>query len=101
MSTPCFNGWVALKSNSSKIFNTSNAIIPKTVAVVKRFPVRNGSIGGINPKWKLYFERKFYSFVLPGRPSHIDKHILSRLIVHEKSSINAHAKGANIIFPRR
>lgn len=38
-----------VKSNSSNIFKTSNESIPKTVAVVKRFDVRNGSIGGIKP----------------------------------------------------
>jgi hypothetical protein len=43
------NGSPALKRSSSKIFNTSNARIPKTVAVVKRFAVRNGSMGGIKP----------------------------------------------------
>ena len=48
-SIACSNGFPALKSNSSKIFNTSNARIPNTVAVVNRFAVRNGSMGGITP----------------------------------------------------
>jgi len=39
-----------LNNNSSKIFNTSNARIPKIVAVVKRFAVRKGSIGAIKPE---------------------------------------------------
>ncbi len=49
MSTPRFNGSPVLNTSSSKIFSTSNARIPKTVAVVKRFAVRNGSIGAIKP----------------------------------------------------
>ncbi len=53
MSTPrCNNGSAVLNKNSSKIFNTSNARMPKTVALVKRFAVRNGSIGAIKPKQK-------------------------------------------------
>jgi hypothetical protein len=50
MSTPRFNGSAVLNKNSSKIFSTSNARMPKTVAVVKRFAVRNGSMGAIKPK---------------------------------------------------
>jgi hypothetical protein len=50
ISTGWCTGSPVLKSSSSKIFNTSNARMPKTVAVVKRFPVRNGSMGGIKPK---------------------------------------------------
>ncbi len=46
---PRFNGSAVANKSSSKIFNTSNARIPKTVAVVNRFAVRNGSIGGIKP----------------------------------------------------
>ena len=36
--------WI-LKRIFSKIFNTSNAMIPKTAAALKRFAVRKGSIG--------------------------------------------------------
>jgi hypothetical protein len=101
ISTGCWTGSPVLNSNSSKIFNTSNARIPKTVAVVKRFPVRNGSIGGIRPEQKSQLQKKAEFYILPGRPSHISKHPFSRLIDHEKISINENAKGANIKFPRR
>lgn len=58
MSTPRFNVFLKLKSDSSKNFNTSNAKSPKTVAVIRRFFVKNGFIGDIIPKWKSHLKKK-------------------------------------------
>jgi hypothetical protein len=104
ISTPRFNGSPILNKSSSNIFNTSNARIPKTVAVVKRLAVRNGSIGAIKPmkqkkRHVINYQKK--KFFLPGRASHRSKHRFSRLIDQEKTAIKANATGKKIKFPVR
>jgi hypothetical protein len=96
ISIPRFDEPPVLKTSSSKIFNTSNARIPKTVAVEKRFAVRNGSIGGIKPMKKTLNLQKILEHVLPGRPPHRCKHRFSRLIDQENKKIKASVIGKNM-----
>lgn len=55
-----------VKKSLSNIFNISNAIMPKTAAVVKRLVVPNGSMGGSKPNIKKIFnlDQNFSLFYL-------------------------------------
>ena len=70
ISIPLLNN-IFLVRNFSNICSTSNIITPKTVATVKRFVMRNGSMGGTKPNMKKIFniDQIFFPFTWPSTTS--------------------------------